>query len=194
MSRVEVVDYDPGWRREFERLKSVFVQHLAHLNIDVQHVGSTSVPGLAAKPIIDIDIVVEGEETVAAAIGVLGGLGYIHLGDRGIAGREAFERASAGVPYYGTQSSWLPHHLYVCVDGCTSVRNHLVFRDYLRSSPDAARAYGRLKKELAQTYEYDIDTYCEKKTPFIARILARAGLAEEDVRDIVDQNTKPTGR
>lgn len=183
-----MVDYDPEWRCEFERLRAVYLRYLKLLTIDVQHVGSTSVPGLAAKPIIDIDIIVDSEEMVGDAIEALRELGYIHIGDQGVAGREAFERASAAVPYWRTQSSWLPHHLYVCVDGCTSVQNHLVFRDYLRSSPDAAQAYGRLKKELAQTYEYDVDMYCENKTPFVARILARAGLAEEDVRDIVGQN------
>ena len=132
---MKVVDYDPEWSLEFERLRAVYMQHLGCLNVDVQHVGSTSVPGLAAKPIIDIDIIVESEATVAAAIKALRELGYIHLGDRGIVGRQAFERASEDVPYSVAQHTWPLHHLYVCVAGGTSLRNHLVFRDYLGPCP-----------------------------------------------------------
>ncbi|MCJ7739359.1 MAG: GrpB family protein [Anaerolineae bacterium] len=194
MRRVEVVDYDPEWKHEFERLRSVYLHHMGHLNVDVQHVGSTSVPGLAAKPIIDIDIIVDSAEAVTRVIGALRELGYIHLGDGGIAGREVFERASTEVPYCDSRCAWPGHHLYVCIDGCTSLKNHLLFRDCLRSRPDVARAYGRLKKELALRYEYSIDTYVEKKTPFIARILTMAGLAQEDVYGIVLQNTKPADR
>jgi len=194
MRKVKVVEYNPEWRIEFERLRSVYVQQLGRLKVDVQHVGSTAVPGLVAKPIIDIDIIVDNEETVAAAIGALGELGYAHLGDRGIPGREALERASDEVPYSAGRNAWPPHHLYVCVDGCTSLRNHLIFRDYLRSNPDVARAYGHLKTELAQLFEYDVDTYCEKKTSFVAEVFANAGLAEEDVRDIVERNTRPDDR
>src|SRR5687767_15978465 len=107
MSTVTVVDYDPSWPSVFETLKSHVLQALGSLPVSVEHVGSTAIPGLAAKPIIDMDVVVASVADVTIAVERLSSLGYIHRGDLGIQGREAFHSPSA-LP---------PHHLYVCAQG-----------------------------------------------------------------------------
>jgi GrpB-like predicted nucleotidyltransferase (UPF0157 family) len=98
-------------------------------------------------------------------------LGYLHLGEMGIQGREAF-REPDGPPR---------HNLYVCVHGNREWNRHLAFRDYLRNRPDAARAYGDLKRRLAAAFSDDVDAYCEAKTDFVVSILAASDLAPEDL-------------
>lgn len=188
MREIVVKDYNEEWAKEFEKLKSVYLEHMEHLNIDVQHVGSTSVPGLAAKPIIDMDIIVDSDETKASVIDVLSELGYIHEGDMGIKGREAFKRKSNKVPYHNDTEYNFPHHLYVCTKGTVSLENHLKLREYLRSHPEAVLEYGNLKKELAIKYKYDIDSYIEAKTPLITKILSKAGIRQSDIDNITTQN------
>ena len=130
MKTVIVVDYDPRWPAVFERLRASLARALAGLPFEIEHVGSTSVPGLAAKPVIDLNVVVPTANEVAETIERLASLGYRHRGDLGIVGREAF-RAPPGLP---------KHHLYVCVEGVLALRNHLGVRDYLRTHPEAVRA------------------------------------------------------
>lgn len=187
---VVVQDHDPQWPLMFERLKAVYAAHLADHKVDIQHVGSTSVPGLAAKPILDIDIIVQDESLVPELIEALAELGYEHEGDLGVSGREAFKRESGRVPYQAGVDQWPAHHLYVCLAGCASVENHLRFRAYLREHPEAVRAYGDLKKELARTYRHDIDSYVEAKTAFITEILARTGMSDDDLGGITAQNKR----
>jgi len=155
---VEVVDYDPAWPNEFERLKSRALGVLGGLAVAVEHVGSTAVPGLAAKPVVDIYVVVED---VPVAIERLAGLGYAHEGDLGIPGREGFAWP-AGEPR---------HHLYVCARDHEGLDEVLRFRDYLRAHPEDARAYGELKRGLAERHRHDRDAYAEGKTSFIEGVL-----------------------
>ncbi len=146
---------------------------LRGIALAIEHVGSTSVPGLAAKPIIDIDAVIPSPTEMPAAIDRLAALGYVHSGNLGIAGREAFESPAA-----------LPaHHLYVCLKGGSALRNHLAVRDYLRRNPAAAAAYGRLKIQLAEQFPYDIESYLAAKTDFLTTIsgIVEPG-AEYDLR------------
>lgn len=168
--QIEVVDYDTAWPESFETLRDRLAPAVGDFALAIEHVGSTSVPGLAAKPVIDIDIVVRAEH-LAAAIERIVALGYEHLGEMGVPQREAF-RAPGGLPR---------HNLYATVEGCLSLRNHFAVRDHLRANPDAARAYGELKKKLAVTCEGDIDRYVAGKSEFISAILSRSGLSEEDL-------------
>ncbi len=124
---ITVVDYDPTWPQVFKRLRAPVWQVVQDFALAVEHVGSTSVPGLAAKPIIDMDVILASPAEIALAIERLATLGYVHRGNLGIEGREAFQRP-AHLP---------PHHLYVCVQDSVSLRNHLALRDYLRSHPAA---------------------------------------------------------
>ncbi len=188
---VIVVPYDPSWPQTFQELKKVYQEVLVGLLLDIQHVGSTSVPGLAAKPKIDIDLVVENEIKKEEVIRRLEELGYVHVGDLGIAGREAFKRPSDKVPFHKNERSWPLHNLYVCIEGIPAVLNHLLFRDYLRQQPETAEAYGQLKKALAKAHPDDIDAYVEKKTAFIIEVLRKAGFPQQELKAIIEQNKAP---
>lgn len=188
MREIIIEDYNPKWAEEFEKLKQVYLAKLKDINVDIQHVGSTSVYGLSAKPIIDIDIIVNSEKEVKEVIERLEELGYVHEGDLGIKGREAFKRYSDKVPYKIGIDKWISHHLYVCIKGCISLENHLRLRDYLSKNPDAVIEYGNLKKELSNKYKYDIDSYVEGKTAFITNILNKQGISKKDINDIINMN------
>lgn len=163
-SPIVIADYDAGWPALFERLAEPVRAAVAGLGARVEHVGSTSVPGLAAKPVIDIDVVVASAADVPDAIERLRALGYVHQGDKGIEGREAFLWPS-GAPQ---------HHLYVVVDGSPPHADHVRFRDHLRGHPGAAQEYAALKRVLAQRHGGDRVAYTDAKTAFIADALRAA--------------------
>src|SRR5581483_5318568 len=136
---VEIADYDPRWPEAFAALRGQIAAVLGPLAQRIEHVGSTAVPGLPAKPIIDLDVVIATPADLPAVIGRLGTLGYQHEGDLGITGREAFTSPAAAPG----------HHLYVCAASSPELARHLAFRDYLRTHPVQARAYAELKRSLA---------------------------------------------
>jgi GrpB-like predicted nucleotidyltransferase (UPF0157 family) len=174
-----VVDYDPAWPGLFEALKASIWGAVADIALAVEHVGSTSVIGLAGKPVIDIDVVV-AEHDLQSGIRRLTGLGYEHRGDLGIPLREAFRRPAGTVP----------HNLYLCPSSSPALANHLALRAYLRSDDEAARAYGDLKRRLAVECSGDVDAYVEGKTGFIVSILRQAGFEEASLSDIEVMNRK----
>ena len=141
---VLVVDYDPTWKNHFEEIKSKLLPNLESYDIDIQHVGSTSVPGLAAKPVIDIDIIALDASQIPAILEAILSLGYTHLGDLGIKGREAFKKID--LP---NETPWFRHNLYLGFKDAPSIQNHLKLKAFLLANPDVAKAYGDLKKELA---------------------------------------------
>ena len=143
----------------------------------VEHVGSTSVPGLAAKPVLDIDVVVNGDEVVAA-IAVLETIGYTHRGDLGVADREAFQAPDDG----------LRRNVYVCLRGALSVRNHLAVRDVLRQRADLRHEYGAVKVALAADGDIDIDTYVARKSEVLQKVLAVADLTTDERLQILRVN------
>ena len=165
---VVVEPYDENWKRDFERIAAELTDALGETAPAVEHVGSTSVPGLAAKPVIDIDVVIRDREALGDAVGKLAAIGYTHEGDLGIPGREAFA--------YEGKEHLKKHHLYVCARDSEELRRHLAFRDYLRAHPEAVREYGRIKAEGAALHPYDIDAYIAHKAPFIERIYRELGL------------------
>jgi GrpB-like predicted nucleotidyltransferase (UPF0157 family) len=171
--RIVVVDYDPAWPRVFETLRAPIRAALGDIALAIHHVGSTAVPGLAAKPIVDIDVVVPADR-VAAAIAGLAAIGYEHKGDLGVPGREAM-RHPPGTPR---------HHVYVCPEGNTALANHLAVRDYLRAHPDAARDYADLKTRLAVQFADDVDGYVEGKSTFLIDVLRRSGFDADTLRAI----------
>jgi len=175
---IAVVDYDPSWSFAFENLKSRVMQVLGGIAVSIEHVGSTSVPGLAAKPIIDMDVVVASAADADGAIRRLATIGYAHRGDLGIAGREAFH-PPPGLP---------AHHLYVCVQDAVALANHLAVRDFLRRNAAAARAYGLLKTRLADLFPNDIDRYVSGKTDFLVGILRDSRFTDDVLAAIDDAN------
>jgi GrpB-like predicted nucleotidyltransferase (UPF0157 family) len=180
MRTVTVVEYDADWPACFERLRATVWPAVADLASSIEHVGSTSVPGLAAKPVIDLDVVVRSRTDVPTVVGRLTALGYDHLGDLGIVGREAF-RPPEGSP---------AHNLYVCRADSPSLANHLALRDHLRRHPELAHAYGTLKKRLALAFPHDIDGYVAAKTDFIVGVLRAAGMPEVDLVDVERANRR----
>ena len=165
---VVVEPYNESWQQDFLDIKAELEPALGELALRIEHVGSTSVPGLSAKPIIDIDAVMEDYLKLAAVVSALAAIGYIHEGDQGIPGREAFK--------YEGKEHLRKHHLYVCPADSAELHRHLTFRDYLRSHPEAVREYSRVKEEGAMLYPYDIDRYIDHKSPFIERIYSEIGL------------------
>jgi GrpB-like predicted nucleotidyltransferase (UPF0157 family) len=179
--KILVVDYDPGWREAFERLRSRIWPAVRDIATSIEHVGSTSVPGLAAKPVIDVDIVVPAAADVPRAIERLATLGYVHRGNLGVEGREAFT----------SPDSSPRHHLYLCRRDSLALANHLAIRDYLRTHPDIAEEYGKLKKQLALQFPDDIDGYIDGKTDLLLRILEGCGFGTAEREAIEPINRRP---
>lgn len=178
MSRVVVVEYNEEWPKTFERLRARIWPAVSDLALAVEHVGSTAIPGLAAKPIIDLCVVVQSRADVPLVIERLAQLGYVHSGDLGVPDREAF-RQSQGLPR---------HHLYLSPRDSLSLKNHLALRDYLRANPDGVTSYGLLKRQLAEQFPDDIDSYIEGKTAFILEILRGLGFTEGELAALEEIN------
>lgn len=174
--------HNPSWTDWFTQIKAYLTQRPTLKNAQIEHVGSPSVPGLAAKPIIDMDIVYESKNHFTSLKTELESLNYIHQGDMGITGREAF--------YY--QGNNLPNHnLYLCDPSSIAYKNHIIFRNALRNSKELITQYGELKKKLAGIYPDDIDQYCEAKSEFILSVLEQAGIQENDLKMIQSENMIP---
>ena len=178
MKTIVIVEYDPAWRLHFEELRRPLAAALGDIALSIEHVGSTSVPGLAAKPIVDISVVVRDDAQVPAAIERLATIGYAHQGNLGIEGREAF----------GSPPGPIAHHLYVCPQRSPGLANHLAVRDHLRAHPDAAREYGELKMRLAREFPHDIESYIAGKTDFLLRILRLSGFASQQLEAVEAAN------
>ena len=174
MAMIEIKTYDPEWPATFERIRAFVWPHVQHASMALEHVGSTSVPGLSAKPVIDACIVVASRRDIPHVVKALTRIGYVHRGELGVPEREAFQHPA----------SWPKHHLYVSPRGSLSLTNHLGLRDYLRANPDVAREYGELKASLAGKFADDIDAYIAGKTEFILAILRNIGFTEEEVAAI----------
>ena len=166
--RVVVVPYSEQWKTDFETIKQYLLPVVEDIIISIEHIGSTSVEGLSAKPIIDIDIVIKDYSVVDSVIGKLASLGYIHEGNLGIKDREAFD-------YKGNID--LPkHHLYVCPEFSAELHKHITFRDYLRNNPDAVQKYSKVKEEGAKLFPDSIDDYIAYKSPCIEEIYKKCGV------------------
>lgn len=173
---IQVEDYNSDWAKQFEALKNQIWPHIQTCALSIEHVGSTSVPGLAAKPIIDIDIVIENIGKIAQTLRQLSTIGYEHRGNLGIEGREAFRHSHP-----------TKHNLYVCLKDCYAYQNHILLRDFLLRNPQSREEYSKLKKDLANSTD-SIDLYVEGKTEFILKILSVAGLDPDQINFIRSSN------
>lgn len=178
---VIVVEYDPTWPATFERLRERAWRVVRDVADSIEHVGSTSVPELAAKPVIDMDVVVPTVALAGVATERLVTLGYHPMGTQGIEDRFGF-RPVPGDPV---------HNLYVVLAGSRAHRNHMEVRTYLRRHADAAAEYGALKQRLAIAFRHDRRAYMEAKTDFILRILASRGFSTDDLAAIRRDNATP---
>nr|WP_314098977.1 GrpB family protein [uncultured Lachnoanaerobaculum sp.] len=164
---VVVEKWNPKWKDEFERIVDSLGKDVIYNSIKIEHVGSTSVEGLSAKPIIDLDIVIENNKFEIIKR-LLNDKGYKHEGDLGIEGREAFS--------YSGKEELMTHHLYVCPKDSKELFKHITFRDFLKNNPDLASEYSKVKEQAAVLYPDDIDKYMEFKSEIIEKIYKRCGL------------------
>jgi GrpB-like predicted nucleotidyltransferase (UPF0157 family) len=159
-----VVAYQPQWPQQFAVIRAAVDVALADVSHDTDHVGSTAVPGLPAKPIIDVDVVVPAADVVPVAVARLAAAGWVPEGDLGVTGREAFEPRD-DLPY---------HHLYVVVSGSLPYRDHIDLRDLLRARPDRAAQYAALKRQLEPLLGTDREAYVAGKADLITDLLREA--------------------
>ena len=167
-ARVRVLPYDLKWKWEFEKIKAELEAAIGEYAVAIEHVGSTAVEGLSAKPCIDIDVVIKDYSVLDRVVEGLRSIGYVHEGDLGIKGREAFK--------YTDKPHLYQHHLYVCPKDSEELRRHITFRDFLRSNPDARDEYGAVKVIAASLYPDDVDKYIEHKSPIIEKLYEACGL------------------
>lgn len=171
--RIHIATYDPAWPAQFKAEAAIIRAVLGLLALRIDHVGSTAVPGLGAKPVIDIQVSVTSLQRREAYEEPLARIGYTHI-DVG-----AFD---AVYPFCQRPDEWpTTHHVHLCRAGSREELTHLVFRDYLRDQPETAAEYEALKRVLAAAQQgtsfEDRERYSLAKTPFILATLERA-LAE----------------
>lgn len=166
--KVNVLPYDSTWKSDFEKIKREIESAVGDLIVGIEHVGSTSVEGMSAKPCIDIDVVIKDYTVFDAVVRGLERIGYIHEGDLGIKDREAFR--------YSDKPHLRTHHLYVCPQDSNELHRHITFRDYLRAHPKAAEKYSTVKETAAKRYPDDIDGYIACKSPCIEELYRLCGL------------------
>lgn len=177
---VDVVPYSHDWPQLFSRVADQLRKALDGIpTIGIEHVGSTAVPGLAAKPILDVDVVVR-RDLVGVAIEKLEAVGYVHRGDLGVTDREAL-LAPDEEP---------PRNVYVCVSGTLHVRNHLAARTALRSDPELRDRHGAVKLELAGNPDMDIRRYIAGKSAVLQDVLAASDLTTDEKQRIYELNTR----
>ncbi len=157
---VRLVPYTQAWPARFSQEKVRLAAALGSLALDIQHIGSTAVPGMIAKPIIDIGVAVENFEQASSCIAPVEQLGYHYRGENGIPRR-----------HYFVWGDPVAFHLHVLEQSSLDWRNHLAFRDALRANADLAREYVRVKSTLAQQFPTDREAYTDGKGVFIQRVL-----------------------
>ena len=167
-AKVIVLPYDKAWKADFEKIKKEIEEALGDLIIGIEHIGSTSVEGMSAKPCIDMDVIIKDYSVFDAVVSRLGAIGYIHEGNLGIPDREAFQ--------YFDKPHLKEHHLYVCPQYSWELRRHITFRDYLRNHEEAVRKYSKVKETAAQMFPDSIYKYMEYKSPCIEALYQLCGL------------------
>jgi GrpB-like predicted nucleotidyltransferase (UPF0157 family) len=161
--QIVIVDYDPLWPERFQKHAAIIVQALGEKALAIEHVGSTSVPGLAAKPIIDIDVIVEDPSDEEAYLPALVQAGYVLR----VREPDWYQHRMFRTPELNV-------HVHIFAPDCVEVRRHLAFRDRLKANMEDRRLYESVKRKLAQEDWPDMDTYAEAKTEVVEQIIARA--------------------
>ena len=171
-----ISEYNPAWVGQFNQLKEGLQKTLGDLALAIEHVGSTSVPDLAAKPIIDIDVVISGYSVFPQVTERLWGIGYFHNGNWGIEEREVFDKRKDVV--------WQPplafeHNLYVCPQDSRELQRHIAFRNQLRRNARYRREYEKIKRDIARRSHDDRQLYAKIKEQecrsFVEKVLADPG-------------------
>lgn len=164
-----IVEYNPAWKQDFETLKGQLSQGFPFFT-RIEHTGSTAIPGMSAKPVIDLIAVIKDDEDFEAVKEALAKLGYQHNGDQGIEGREAFGHEKA-----------LAHHLYVCRESSAELGRHVLFRDYLKAHEKARNEYNKIKHDILDQVGWDnrpayVELKATQHNEFFERILKEAAI------------------
>jgi len=171
--RIEVVPHHPNWVAMFDAEAEDIAVILGEELVAIHHIGSTAIPGIKAKPVIDLLVEVHDIEKIDAFNDAMIGLGYESLGEHDIPGRRFFRK-----PDEFTRT----HHVHTFGTGHPDIDRHLNFRDYLIAHPEEAQAYGHLKEDLARRFPEDIESYVEGKSEFIREIDVKAKTWAEGAR------------
>ena len=162
MRKVEVVPHDRAWQSLFRKESESIAKKLGNNVVAIHHIGSTSIPNIYAKPIIDLLVEVNRIEEVDRNNSEMEQLGYQAMGEFGIIGRRYFRKHNS----FGTRT----HHVHIFETDSPEVRRHLAFRDYMIAHPVAAQQYSDLKRKLARQFPKDIESYMDGKDEFIKNI------------------------
>jgi GrpB-like predicted nucleotidyltransferase (UPF0157 family) len=161
-----ILPYDPNWKAEFERIRDYLTEQIGDLVVEIKHIGSTSVPGLCAKPIIDIVAIMESYDVFPQIVSRLEKVGFLHEGDLGVKEREAFKRI---IP-----DNFMDYHFYICPKNSEENRRQTLFRDALIVDKALADEYGKLKTRLIGEVNGDRAFYTNSKTDFILEVMDKA--------------------
>ena len=168
--------YQENWANDFNEIKEVIIEALEDIEITIEHIGSTAIRNLAAKPIIDIDIVQNKNVSFEDIKKGLEKLGYFHNGDLGIKGREVFKRNNLKEKHFTLD--FINHHLYVCQIECDELQRHLTFRNYLIENEKERKEYEKIKYKIAEIAKQDRKAYAELKEimakEFVESVLKKA--------------------
>lgn len=166
MMKVEVVPHDPRWREAFEAEARQVAAALGENVVAIHHIGSTAIPDIYAKPVVDL-LVEAGDLTeVDGRSSAMESLGYEVMGEYGIPGRRYFRKDNLE----GIRT----HHIHAFEVGSAEVERHLAFRDYLIAHPVDAQTYSELKRKLAEAHPQSMDGYIDGKADFIKEMDQRA--------------------
>ncbi|KAL9093357.1 MAG: hypothetical protein Q9165_004098 [Trypethelium subeluteriae] len=187
--RVTIEPYDPAWAEEFQKAKTSLEDILKDVQyISIEHVGSTSIPGLFAKPVIDIDIIIKPSSLSATRIALVGA-GYTDCGEMDVPGRHAYRQP--GYDKHGaahgerTTEGHLRRNTYAMIEGCAALKNHLDVRTVLLEDAALREEYGALKRTLADREFKNIGAYARAKSNILQKILRSAGWTDEDFAPVI---------
>lgn len=171
---INIVDYNPNWKSIYEEEKSLITNAMGDVLVAIEHIGSTAVPGLSAKPIIDIMVGVEDIDGVEECIEPLAGIGYKYIPD--------YEDEIPERRYFNKGSQNNHKHLHIVEIMSEFWEEHILFRDYLRTNPEVATRYSELKSFLAEKFKDERELYNSGKTGFIKSVvkMAREELMEKE--------------
>ncbi len=175
---VEVKDYNPQWKNWYKRLEANIWPCVSGIAKRICHVGSTSIEGMVAKPVIDIDIVVEDFKQFDQIKAALESIGYEHRGNLGITDRENFKYKN---------DTEIKHNLYVILEDSIAFKNHILLKKHLEEHPKDHKRYRDLKQKLAKKSKNG-DEYCKKKTDLILEFLQTQGLSDNEMEMIKSEN------
>ncbi|MCG3221550.1 MAG: GrpB family protein [Candidatus Heimdallarchaeota archaeon] len=158
-------DHNREWSKLFNKEANLISSKISNYLVDIQHIGSTAIPGTVAKPIIDIAVAIDDLSNVKKVIPPLQKIGYKYRGEQGIPDRHLFVK--------GDEES-RTHHMHMMDNTSDEWKKHILFKDYLRQNPLEAKQYSELKKKLVIEFEFDREKYTDGKEEFIQRILDKA--------------------